>query len=80
MMNNDIMFPETSIKSLYAYFCRATKTKPIFFTTNNAKVKVTAIDTYSALVEPVAANAGAITITATAQAGQTATATFKAVV
>lgn len=53
---------------------------PITWTSSDAtKVKVTAIDTYSALVEPVAANAGAITITATAQAGKTATATFKAV-
>lgn len=43
------------------------------------KVKVTAIDTYSALVEPVAANVSAITITATAQAGKTDTATFVAV-
>ena len=54
---------------------------PITWTSSDAtKVKVTAIDTYSALVEPVAANVSAITITATAQAGKTATATFKAVV
>ena len=54
---------------------------PITWTSSDAtKVKVTAIDTYSALVEPVLANAGDITITATAQAGKTATATFKAVV
>ena len=53
---------------------------PITWTSSDAtKVKVTAIDTYSALVEPVAANAGAITITATAQAGKTDTATFVAV-
>lgn len=54
---------------------------PITWTSSGAtKVKVTAIDTYSALVEPVAADAADITITATAQAGKTATATFKAVV
>lgn len=53
---------------------------PITWASSDAtKVKVTAIDTYSALVEPVAADAGAITITATAQAGKTDTATFKAV-
>ena len=46
---------------------------------DSTKVKVTAIDTYSALVEPVAANAGAITITATAQDSVTDTATFVAV-
>ena len=54
---------------------------PITWTSSDAtKVKVTAIDTYSALVEPVLADAGDITITATAQAGKTDTATFKAVV
>lgn len=54
---------------------------PITWTSSDTtKVKVTAIDTYSAIVEPVAADAGAITITATAQAGKTNTATFKAVV
>lgn len=54
---------------------------PITWSSSDAtKVKVTAIDTYSALVEPVLAAAGAITITATAQAGKTDTATFKAVV
>ncbi len=53
---------------------------PITWASSDAtKVKVTAIDTYSALVEPVAADANAITITATAQAGKTDTATFKAV-
>lgn len=53
---------------------------PITWTSSDkTKVKVTAIDTYSALVEPVVADAGDITITATAQAGKTATATFKAV-
>ena len=53
---------------------------PITWTSSDkTKVKVTAIDTYSALVGPVAANAADITITATAQAGKTATATFKAV-
>lgn len=53
---------------------------PITWTSSDAtKVKVTAIDTYSALVEPVAANVSAITITATAQAGKTDTATFVAV-
>lgn len=54
---------------------------PITWTSSDAtKVKVTVIDTYSALVEPVLADAGDITITATAQAGKTDTATFKAVV
>lgn len=53
---------------------------PITWSSSDAtKVKVTAIDTYSALVEPVAADVSAITITATAQAGKTDTATFVAV-
>jgi len=53
---------------------------PITWTSSDAtKVKVTKIDTYSALVEPVLADAGDITITATAQAGAADTATFKAV-
>lgn len=43
------------------------------------KVKVTKIDDYNALIEPVAANASAITITATAGTGITDTVTIKPV-
>ena len=78
--NTELSVTEEASLVVHVVYDPVYSSHPITWSSSDStKVKVTAIDTYSALVEPVAANAGAITITATAHDSVTDTATFVAV-
>ena len=78
--NTELSVTEEASLVVHVVYDPVYSSHPITWSSSDStKVKVTAIDTYSALVEPVLADLSAITITATAQASKTDTATFKAV-